>query len=359
MLKFMNAEKQASVTKVCEVLCRYLVACEAIKEFGEEQLKRKQDEVIDRIDKEIINEGVIPKLESYVKEEIKIGAHHDFMYRHNNSNVVYYIDGIPFCSYAALADKEAWLLQLKRSGSYRVGNKLPDDVLSEVSSVLSDFVKMDATRFMRRYCTAIREDISRPGAERLMKELCERMAEVPIHIESRIDLGEDPSNPEEVIWGNVTNSNDFLLDAMQFIGLSEDYDLTYVDGEYTINEIYKVNDIDIVVQLHKEAWKYVAEKVTVNVSCNDGNANLSIESLIDGEIGESYGVRYESKIFDLETKDWLYKKLDREPNGGDESSKRFEAIRNIPVFNPDEVESEAEIDDEDIGPKSEDLYENY
>jgi len=85
----------------------------------------------------------------------------------------------------------------------------------------------------------------------------------------------------------------------------------------------------------------------------------TIEKYIDGEIGESYGVRYESKIFDLETKGWLYKKLDREPNGGDESSKRFEAIRNIPVFNPDEVESEAEIDDEDIGPKSEDLYENY
>lgn len=291
MIKFMNADMQASVTKVCECLRMYHVACEAINEFGEETSAQKKFEVIDQFDKEVINEGVIPKLEKYVKDEILVGVHHDFKYLHNNSNVIYYIDGVPFCAYGAVTDEVAFLLQLEKSESYLVGNKLPDEFVKEALVVLSDFVDMNTEDFARKYSSPKEQEKKRPGVERLLTELQKRMVVSPLAGGACLD-----ANSKELLIGTIKNSSEFLLDVMQYLGINEEYNVTYTDGKYTINDIHVIDKVNIDIIFVKRDYQLVAERLDVHMKCNNSNTNLSVESLIDEKTGED---EKRDKIFDL------------------------------------------------------------
>lgn len=366
MFKFMDSELQESVTKVCESLRMYHVACEAIDEFGEETSVQKKFEVIDQFDKEIINESVIPKLEKWVKEEILKGAHHEFKYRYNNSHVIYYIDGVPFCSYGAMNDEVAFLLQLEKSESYKVGNQSPDDIVRDTIILLSDFVYMSIEQFAQKYCSAKNPAQSRPGVERLLTEMKKRMVVSPLLQKTCSDKGRISLNDEKLYIGTICNSDEFLLDVMQYLGLNEEYNVTYADGEYTVYDTYVVDSVSINILFDKSVYEPVAKRIEVQLSCNKGKANLSIKSLIEEKTGEDFGLSYVGKM-DLE--DWLSEKEDVQPEirtitahfkESYERMKKFERNFMEDYHKESEEEEEEDFDeDEIIEPPYEDFYPDF
>lgn len=365
MFKFMDSELQESVTKVCESLRMYHVACEAINEFGKGAYAQWKLEEVNRIDKEIINEGVIPKLEKCVKNEILIGAHHNFKYRHFNTKVIYYIGGVPFCAYSAVTDEVAVLLQLVRSESYLVGNKLPEYIVDEAVVILSDFVNLSIKQFAQKYCKIKSQAKIRPGVERLLTEMQKRMVVCPLSDNLCLNAGGEFSNQEKTLVGTIRNSDEFLLDVIQYVGHNEEYNVTYDGGVYTINDIYVLDNVSIDIFFYRDDYKLIAKGMEVHLNCNNGNANLSVESLIDEVIGEDFGLSYEGK---LELEDWFSENTDVQPEVRTISNPIKERNEHLKMFKRNfmedyykKAEEEEEDFDEDevMEPPCPDFYQEF